>query len=158
MGYTSPLYGLGVLSIMSLPVTGALGLFGGVACIIAAGFHQDKLDKGPAEKPKKSKAITPEVISPARQSYSSYGFPESPETAIARRAPRQTANFLNRYSKRKSYEENLRIGCEVAKNYLNKLSQSELEKITRINIFPEQETKFFGIPLRRKSLQIKIEK
>lgn len=147
------LSGACLASLITTPVTGIYGL------AFAATFLVGKplrllLNKKAREnyEGETSRTIVPKKIQSSRQSFD-YSLPESPEAILARNAPKQTANFLNKHSKRKNYEENIRVGGEVAKNYLNKLSQTELEKITAIKIFPEQETFF-----RRKSLEVKIKR
>lgn len=85
-------------------------------------------------------------------------YPESPETAVARRSPSQMINLLKNESERKRYNEGLEIGAGIARSYLERLSSEEHSKIYEIKIVPEQESRFLGVPFGRKSLEVKIKR
>lgn len=84
--------------------------------------------------------------------------PESPETAIARRIPSNMARLLERESERRRYNEGLEIGARVAQSYIGGLNPEEYSRISEIEIIPQQENKILGIPLGRKSLEVKVKR
>jgi hypothetical protein len=86
----------------------------------------------------------------------SYFLDEEPETEIARKIPHEAAALLDRDNQRIQYNQALFHGASVARTYLERLPSMECLDITAIEIYPEQQLKVLGIPLGRKSLEVKI--
>jgi len=146
---------LGLVSLASIPFTGPLGLLGASAVfsgkLFRLSFNTQSRRNYEAEK-RESKV--------ARNSKSHYPslINETPETSIARQIPSQAIKLLERDYQRTEYNEGLRIGAQIAANYLESLSTKEHAKIKSIEIYPEQENKFLGMSVGRKSLEVKVRK
>jgi len=153
------LIGFGIGSVLCL--SSALGFvkyipYAGIAALSFV-FIGSILDSHATQrKGNKSPSKIEKNLSPSFNS--SFSYPESPETAVARQVPSRMVSLLKRESERKRYNEGLEIGAEVAKNYIRELSSEEYSKINKIEIIPEQSTRFLGIPVGRKALEVKIQK
>jgi len=92
--------------------------------------------------------INPEMYEPSYYPYGLSGLSmishESPETAIARSSPLKALSLLNMISIRKHFEDINAIGMNVANTYLNRASESTLDKIDSIDVIPYIERSFFG--------------
>ncbi len=139
-------------SIFTGPVAPVLALAGG-ACFVGVGLrhllNKSARDDYYSEKEQKIVSKRRDLESSSRGSF----YPESPETAIARKEPIKMNSLLKRESARKRYNEALAIGANLARNYLDNLSQEEYINISKIEIIPEHKNLF-----RRKSLEVRITK
>lgn len=150
---------LGLASLVSIPVTGPIGVLG--AATIFSGkllrlSWNDEARKNYEIEKKYVKENQNIATKPNTSNYPHSMLDESPETAIARRTPLSAKKLLDRDSKRNNYVLGLREGAKLVEGYLQRLPQEEYSKIKKINIYPEQQTKVFGIPFGRKSLETKI--
>lgn len=144
---------LGLVSLASVPFTGPLGLLGASAVfsgkLLRLSFNTQ------ARRDYESEKRESKVARNSTQHYPSL-INESPETSIARQIPPQAIKLLKRDDQRTEYNKGLRTGAQIAANYLENLSPKEHAKIKGIEIYPEHETQFLGIPTGRKSLEVKI--
>jgi len=84
----------------------------------------------------------------------SYITPQS----IPERNSSSIARVLERDSRRRNYVEGLRQGGEIVRDYFERLSPEEYSKVRRVNVYPEQQMRVFGLPCGRKSLEVKIKR
>lgn len=154
-------YAIGA-SLATTPFLGPIGILGAGAIAITK-FYRFTIDGVTEEYESEKKAYKEKKkITKKKKNQNNKNLytchPESPETAIARGLPSGMARVLNQDNERKRYNEGLAIGSGVVKDYLVKLSQREYDRVSKIEIFPEQQNKFMGLPVGRKSLEIKINK
>lgn len=146
---------LGLVSLASIPFTGPLGLVGAGAVFSGKILRYSRNNEARKNYETEKKALKKSN----KTSVPSYNFVnESPQTSIARQIPSQAIKLLERDHQRTEYNEGLRIGSQIADNYLESLSPKEYAKIKSIEIYPEQENKLLGRSVGRKYLEVKIRK
>lgn len=147
---------IGIAGFASIPTTGFVGFlfgltFGSGALLYGSGILDEEDKK---QNPDKSRCNNQQnKTTPQHLQY-----PTSPETTAARALPQDVIDLLDRKSRRDTYTEGLRIGQNLAITYLNNFTPEEYSKIREIEIIPEQANKFLGLPIGRKSLEVRIKK
>ena len=144
---------LGLLSLASIPLTGPFGILGASAVFSGKLFRLSYNDE--ARRNYESEKKESKVERNSTQHYPSL-INETPKTSIARQTPSQAIWLLEQDSKREEYNKGLREGAQIATNYLGNLSPKKQAKIKSIEIYPEHETQFLGIPTGRKSLEVNM--
>jgi hypothetical protein len=124
--------------------------------------EESRLMKQQKEQKERQRNYNPSPIcSPSRPCYPSsssttYTYPDTPKTALAKRIPRKTLSLLEKESEKRHYDAELACGADIVNTYLNRISKKEVESINEITILPGKEKRFLGIPLGRKPLEVKI--
>ena len=139
----------GIASLATIPITGPFGVLGAIGIFSGKGLRFLRKDAREEYFEKENTPTTSTITS---------FVDEGPETAIARQMPEETCSFLDRGNERRYYDARAAMGASIANNYLSSLSPEELKDIGSIEIYPEQQRKFLGIPFGRKSLEVKIKR